>query len=145
MAKVTGRNAFLRIISSACDYSASAYVNLSGDLNSITLTLNADTPEVTVFGQTNKERLFDGIKDWELGFEGYYQGNGTASIDETLFNLLAGSCMIDYGPTGSTSGCVKHSGCAVLTNYSVNFELESAITVSGTIVARTGSLTLGTF
>jgi hypothetical protein len=145
MPKVTGRNAFLRVISSACDYSASAYTNLSGDLNSITLTLNADAPEVTVFGQSNKERLFDGIKDWELGFEGYYQGNGTASIDQTLFELLAGSCMMDYGPTGSTSGCVKHSACAVLTNYSVKFELESAITVSGTLTARSGSMTTGTF
>ena len=144
MAKVTGRNAFLRIITSACNTSASNYTTLSSDLNSITLTQNEDAPEVTVFGQTNKERLFDGIKDWELGFEGYYQGQANA-IDSVLFSLLAGSIMMDFGPTGSTSGSVKYSGCGVLSNYTIGFELEDAITVSGTIVARTGSLTTGTF
>jgi hypothetical protein len=96
MPKQIGRNASLLIMSSACTYSPSNSMSLTGDLNSITVTYNEDAPEVSVFGAINKERMFDGIRDWELGFEGYYEQQA-AGIDETLFNLLGGSCMIDYG------------------------------------------------
>jgi hypothetical protein len=139
MPKQIGRNASLLIANSACNNSASNSISLTGDLNSITLTYNADAPEVSVFGAVSKERMFDGIKDWELGFEGYYQQQASA-IDEVLFGLLGGSCMIDYGPAGSTTGCNKYTACAILSTYDINFELESAITISGTLVARTGSM-----
>lgn len=140
MPKQIGRNASLLIANSACNSSASNYTALTGDLNSITLTLNEDAAEVSTFGNVNKQRMFDGIKDWELTFEGYYQGQ-TSSIDEVLFGLLGGSCVMEYGPSGSTTGCVKQAACAILSTYDINFELENAITISGTLVARTGSLT----
>lgn len=144
MPKQIGRNASLLIANSACNSSASNYTSLTGDLNSITLTLNEDAAEVSVFGAVNKERMFDGIKDWELGFEGYYEGQA-AAIDEVLFNLLGGSCVMEYGPAGSTTGCGKYAACAILSTYDINFELEDAITISGTLVARTGSLTASTW
>jgi len=140
MPKQIGRNASLLIANSACNNSASNSKSLTGDLNSITLTYNTEAPEVSVFGAVSKERMFDGINDWELGFEGYYQGQ-TSAIDEILFDLLGGSCMIDYGPAGSTTGCNKYTACAILSTYEINFELENAITISGTLMARTGSMT----
>jgi hypothetical protein len=144
MPKQIGRNASLLIMSSACTYSPSNSMSLTGDLNSITVTYNEDAPEVSVFGAINKERMFDGIRDWELGFEGYYEQQA-AGIDETLFNLLGGSCMIDYGPAGSTTGCNKYTACAILSTYDINFELENAITISGTLVARSGSMSASTW
>lgn len=139
MGKTTARNAYFRVFDGATS------TRLSNSLNSVTLTQSEEAPEVSVFGQQNRERMFDGIKDWECGIEGYFEG-GTTEIDAVLFDLVAGACcMIDFGPTGSTSGCVKYSGCAILNNYEVNFALEDAGMISANFQARTGSLTRTTW
>jgi len=139
MGKVTARNAYFRVF----DGATSTQLNTS--LNNITLTQTEEAPEVTVFGQTNRLRMHDGIKDWECRIEGYFEG-GANEIDAVLFGLVAGgSGMIDFGPTGSTSGCVKYSACSVLNNYEINFALEDAGMVSANFQARTGSMTRTTW
>ncbi len=139
MPKQTARLAFLRVIDPT-----NASTNLTTSLGTINLSQKAENPEINTFGNTNKQRMFDGIKDWELTFDGYWE-SGAGLLDDTLFPLLGGSCMIDYGPSGSTSGCIKYSGCAILSDYTMNFTIEDAAQVSGTFVARTGSLTMGGF
>ena len=87
----------------------------------------------------------DGIKDWELSMDGYYEG-AVEEIDEVLFGLVAGaSCFIEFGPTGSTSGSVKYSASALLNNYEINFQLEDAGAISANFQARTGSMTRATW
>lgn len=139
MAKVTGRNAYVAIQDGATT------TVLTNSLNSVTLTQDAEAPEVSVFGQQNRARMHDGIKDWNASVEGYWEGSAN-QIDEVLFGAIAGgSTMFHYGPTGSTSGSVKYSACAILQDYEMNFSLEDAGTVSATFVARTGSMTRSTF
>ena len=140
MPKQIGRNASLYIADSGCNNSASNLFALTGDLNSITLTFSEDAAEVSAFGMTNKERMFDGIKNWELSFDGYYEQQA-AGIDAVLFGLLGGSCVMKYGPAGSSTGSVMYTACAILSTYDIGFELENAITVKGTLVARSGSMT----
>lgn len=139
MGKITARNAFFRV------WDGTASTNLTTSLNSITLTQSEEAPEVSVFGQQNRERMHDGIKDWEAAVEGYYEA-GTGLIDAVLFGLVAGACgMIDFGPSGSTSGCVKYSACSVLNSYEINFALEDAGMVTANFQARTGSMTRTTW
>lgn len=139
MPKTTSRNAYLRVFDGATS------TMLSNSLNQITLTQSQEAPEINTFGLQNKQRMIDGLKDWELSLDGYYEGEA-ALIDQVLFGLVGGaSGMVDFGPTGSTSGCVKYSGCAILNNYEINFALEDAGTVSANFQARTGSMTRTTW
>lgn len=139
MGKTTARNAYFRV------WDGATSTGLTTSLNNVTLTQTEEAPEVTVFGQTNRLRMHDGIKDWEASIEGYFEG-GAAEIDAVLFGLVAGACgMIDFGPTGSTSGCVKYSASALLNTYEINFALEDAGMVSANFQARSGSMTRTTW
>ena len=51
MAKTTARNAYIRV------WDGSTSTNLTTSLNSVSLTQSEDAPEVTVFGQQNRERM----------------------------------------------------------------------------------------
>ena len=53
--------------------------------------------------------------------------------------------MFKFGPSGSTSTCIMYSACGLLSEYSADFTVEGAATISGTLVARTGSVTRGTW
>jgi len=49
------------------------------------------------------------------------------------------------GPAGSSSGQPLYTACAVLTEYEISLGVEDPVAVSGTLVARTGSLTRTTW
>ena len=118
---------------------ASGSAAISADLNSATLELSADAPDVTGFGANTRQRLSGGLIEWNLSFDGYY-GRGAAAAACILFPLLAGSTFVQFGPAGSTSGCQKFSGCAVMTSLSFDFGTEDAATMSCEFQSRSGSL-----
>jgi len=139
MPKSNGNNVSLYILDST-----GASQSITGWGNSISLSWEAETPEVTTFGNINRERLPDGIQDWELSFDGFWGGD-SGEIDEILGGILGGSTMIFLGPGGSDSGKTQYSACAILQSYEIGVELEEAVTFSATFVARSGSLTRGTW
>jgi hypothetical protein len=139
MGKLAARNASIGI-----DDSTAVCRALSGDVNSITLTYSAEAPEVTGFGSNVRERMQDGIKDWELTFDAFFNSDA-ARADQVLSGILGGSTRFCFGPAGSSSGASMYTACAILTSYEMTFGVEDAGTVSGTLVARSGSLTRATF
>lgn len=139
MARVIARNASLYL-----EDSSAACQSMSGLTNSITLGQTAEAPEVTAFGEATRTRLADGLKDWELSFDAFFS-SGANEVDAVLSGILATATLFKFGPTGSTSGCIMYTACGVLTDYSMDFGVEDAGTVSGTISARSGSLTRGTW
>jgi len=139
MAKIVARNASLGIhdSSGACRaFSASA--------NSITLTYSAEAPEVTAFGDGLRQRLQDGIKDWELTFDAFF-ATGANEVDAVLYGIVGASTFMAFGPNGSAATGIKYNASAILTSYEMTFGVADAATVSGTLVARSGSLTRGTW
>jgi hypothetical protein len=138
MSKIVGRNASLYLDdNSVCRA-------LAAQLSQITLTYSAEAPDVTGFGNDNRQRLSNSIKDWELTFNAFFS-TGASEIAETLYDILGASTMFQFGPSGSTSGCTKYTACGILTEYASDFTVEGAATVSGTLVARTGSITQATW
>jgi len=135
MAKIVARNASLGIHDSTAVCRA-----FSGSTNSVTLTYSAETPEVTVFGDGLRQRLPDGMLDWELTFDAFF-GTGASQIDGILYDILGASTHVSFGPNGSATGEIWYSACAILTNYEMTFGVADAATVSGTLIARSGSLT----
>lgn len=57
--------------------------NLSGDLNSIELSLEADTQDVTTFNDDGWTKVAPGLKTGNFAFEGYFAA-GSGSISEHL-------------------------------------------------------------
>ena len=139
MGKIAGNNVSLWILDST-----GASQSITGWGNSISLSWEAEAPETTSFGNINRERLPDGIQDWELSFDGFWGGD-SGEIDEILSGIVGGSTIIFLGPGGSGTGDVQYTACAILQSYEIGIELEEAVTVSATFVARSGSITRGTW
>ena len=135
MPRIVSRNASVYLEDSAGTCRA-----FSARTNNITLSMSAEAPEVTAFGEDNRTRLSNGIKDFELSFDGFFDADAN-QVDAVLFGILGGSTLFKLGPSGSTSTCVMYSSSAVLTSYEVSLALEDAATVSFTCVNRSGSLT----
>lgn len=119
--------------------SSGASTAISPDLNSANLEMSADAPDVTGFGDNTRQRLSGGLIEWTLSLDGYY-GRGATAAACILFPLLAGSTFIQFGPAGSTSGCQKLTGSAVMTSLSFEFGTEDAATMSCEFQSRAGSL-----
>lgn len=139
MAKITARNVSLGV-----EDSSGACQSISGKSNTATFTHSAEAPDVSSFGATTRERLPDGLKDWELSVAGFWDGAAN-ELDSILFPIVGASTMISYGPAGSTSGCTLYTACAVMPDYSIEGSVEGAVTFSATFQARTGSLTRTTW
>ncbi len=135
MGKIHGRNASIY-----ADDQSAACMAISGDLNSATLSYQGDAPDVTGFGDNTRQRLPDGIIEWELSVNGFYSTTADTAAACVLFPIVSGSTYIQYGPAGSTAGQVKYTGCAILTEFSQELGVEDAATFSATFVSRSGSL-----
>ena len=139
MARITAKNASFYL-----DDSSATCRAMSGRINSVTLGQSAEAPEVTSFGEGTRTRLNDGLKDYELTFDAFYD-EASNQVDAILSGLIGGSTVFQLGPSGSTSTLVKYSGCVVLTDYTINLGVADAATVSMTLAPRTGSLTRTTW
>lgn len=139
MARIIARNASIYL-----EDSSSASRAFSGFTNTVSLGQSAEAPEVTSFGEGTRARLSDGLKDWELSFDSFLS-TGANEADVVLSGIVAGSTVFKLGPSGSSSGCILYTACGILTSYEMELGVEDAGTVSGTVVARTGSLTRTTW
>ncbi len=142
MARIVARNAALYV-----DDNTGACTSISGHANTIALSYTGEAPEVTSFGETTRTRLTGGLLDWEITADLFYD-EAAGKTDAIMSGLLGGSgTRVQFGPAGSATATspVRYSGCAVLTEYSMNFAVADAGTASVTFAARSGSLTRGTF
>ena len=139
MAKLIARNASIGV-----DNSAGACVSMSGLTNNVTLSLTAEAPEVTGFGDTYRQRQQDGLKDGEFSFDAF-MATGANETDIVLSGILGASTRWVFGPAGSGTGSTMYAACAILTSYEMTFGLEDAGQCSATFMLRSGSVTRGTF
>jgi hypothetical protein len=135
MAKTHARNASIYL-----DSTAGASTSFSADLNTCTLDLTAEAPEVTGFGDNTVQRLSNGITDWTFSCDGFFNDSANSAASQ-LFLLMAGSTYLQYGPTGSTSGSRKMCASAVVTSMNISNEVNGAIAFSFEIQGRSGSIT----
>lgn len=139
MAKIVARNASIYL-----DDETGTNRSFSGLTNSISFTQTSEAPDVTSFGSDVRERLADGLKDWEIT-GGAFFSTGANEVDDVLSAILGGSTYVQFGPSGSSSGCILYAASAVLTEYSMDFGVADAATVTYTVVQRSGSMTRTTW
>ena len=140
MARIVARNACLGV-----DDNTGASISVSGRTNTVALSWTSESPEVTAFTETTRSRVPGGLLDWEITADIWYD-EASSQVDSIFSGLMGGSgTKVYFGPAGSTSGGVKYSGSAVLTEYSMNFAVADAGTANVAFSARSGSLTRGTW
>lgn len=129
MAKQTARNTTILIL----DSGAASRI-LSGRANSATMSFSSEAVDVTSFGAEYRQKIADGIKEWSMSVNGIWDG-AASQLDEIMYGILGACTSMCYGPGGSATGAVQYSGCAILSEYSVEGEVSGAVTWSGTLVS----------
>lgn len=114
-------------------------VDLSQFANSVGITLNRDSSEVSTFGVSSKKYI-PGLKDATVPFEGPFD---TVS-DVQLWDLFNNGTAVnfEYFPAGTTAGLPKYSGSCFITSYEVSSDLGDANAVSAEFQV-TGDVTRG--
>jgi len=139
MPYVHGRNAKLYIYDST-----SACRDVSGDLNSITVSWTRDNIETTTMGKDSKQRL-SGIKDFSIQFAGLHNAETASGVVTLLENMGSTSAinLIKCYPGASTSGCLLYTACMLLSAFDHNSPVNGPVAVSGTLQLAAGSPTSG--
>lgn len=124
--------------------SGAASANLTGDLNSVAMRWDKNNPDVTTFSGTTLERI-SGLRDYAVDYAGIFN-TGTGNVEAVMTTEMNASTntLFVLAPGGSISGSPTYSGCALLSNLTVNGPLNGPVAISFTLQAATGSLTRGT-
>ena len=107
--------------------------NLTSRLNAANMNLSAEAPDVTVFGDDDRERLSNGIKDFEFGFSGFYDVSAS-KMGDNLNELLTGSTYYGFYfvGLGSASSPGREFG-GVMSEYSIDSTVEGATAITAAV------------
>jgi|TARA_R100000479_G_scaffold159663_1_gene96890 predicted secreted protein len=123
----------------AIDDTGGSSRNISDTLTDVSFPQTIDTAETTAFGSSNKSYIV-GLKDTTISVSGIWD----ATVDGYISGTEPASRSFIYGPAGSTSGNVKYTGEAIMTNYSVSNPVGDVVTFSMDLQV-TGAVTRGTY
>ena len=113
--------------------------NISDTLNDVSFPQTIDTAETTAFGASNKSYIV-GLKDTTISVTGIWD----STVDGYLSGTEPASRTFIYGPAGSTSGNVKYTGEAIMTNYSQANPVGDVVTFTADFQV-TGAVTRTTY
>lgn len=113
--------------------------NISDTLTDVSFPQTIDTAETTAFGSSNKSYIV-GLKDTTISVSGIWD----ATVDGYLSGTEPASRSFIFGPAGSTSGNVKYTGEAIMTNYSQSNPVGDVVSFTADFQV-TGSVTRGTY
>jgi predicted secreted protein len=123
----------------ALDDTGGSSRNISDTLTDVSFPQTIDTAETTAFGSSNKSYIV-GLKDGSFSVSGIWD----ATVDGYISGTEPASRSFIYGPAGTTSGNVKYTGEAIMTNYSVSNPVGDVVTYSLDLQI-TGAVTRGTY
>lgn len=113
--------------------------DLSNVLVSVDFPEIIETAETTAFGATSKSYIV-GLRDATISISGLFD----ATVDGYIIGTEPATRTFIFGPAGNTSGYVKYTGEAILTNYSVSSPVGDVVTFSLDLQC-TGGVTRTTF
>jgi hypothetical protein len=107
-------------------------------LNSVSLSREADTAEVSALG-TDDKAYIAGLRDATISIEGMADVTTSGYLDGVLGTVTT----FEFYPAGEGAGQVKYSGSCILTSLETGAELGGAVSVSGEFQV-TGGVTRAT-
>ena len=115
--------------------------NLSGTTNQVTLTLSAETPEVTSFVDNSRQRLAGGIRDFELTEDGFFE-TGASAADAFLAATLGASALAAAYMAGLAGSKYGYECAALLSRYEMPFRVGDAGGISLTLAGSSALYSL---
>jgi len=106
--------------------------DISGQMNQVTLSLTAEAPDVTSFGDDDRTRLADTLKDAELSVNGFWNSSAS-NVDELFSSVLGASAFAGFYPESASSGYSGREFRGVMTDYNTESSVPDATGVSATI------------
>ena len=123
----------------AIDDTGGSSRNISDTLTDVSFPQTIDTTETTAFGSSNKSYIV-GLKDTTISVSGIWD----ATVDGYISGTEPASRSFIFGPAGSTSGNVKYTGEAIMTNYSQSNPVGDVVTFTADFQV-TGAVTRTTY
>lgn len=123
----------------AIDDTGGSSRNISDTLTDVSFPQTIDTAETTAFGSSNKSYIV-GLKDTTISVSGIWD----ATVDGYISGTEPASRSFIYGPAGTTSGNVKYTGEAIMTNYAVSNPVGDVVTFTMDLQV-TGAVTRTTY
>lgn len=118
--------------------------DFSAYVTSVTFTQGQDVLDTSTFGATG-HTYTNGLTDTKMTVNGLWDKTALTGSHTVLQALIgAGSTAFIWGPEGTTTGNVKHSGNLVASSYEESAEVAGLVTF--TFQANiTGAVTTGAF
>ena len=125
------------------DTQAGVCINVSPDLNNITLNRSANHPESTTFGDRDTQREYGGLRDVSVDVTGIWITGAASAVNGLLDDAFAGSLVtrMQYLPAGSISGSPIYTGCMRLTSLNTQSPVDGITTIQFSLALAAGSLT----
>jgi hypothetical protein len=109
-------------------------------LDSISYPRRYGTVEVTAFGDAAEEHIAT-VQGGTISGSGHWD----ATNDATMDGLFDGATVaFEFGPEGGTTGDIKYSGNALVTDYSQDSDAKGKVSFSFALQI-TGAVTRGTY
>lgn len=120
----------------------SACRDISGDMNSLTVSWTRDNVETTTMGKDSKQRM-SGIKDFSIQYAGLHNAETASGIVTLLENMASTSAinLVKANPGGSTAGSISYTACVLMSAFDHNAPVNGPVAVSFTLQLASGSPT----
>ena len=122
------------------DSTAGTLINFSSGVRSMTLPRSMDTPEVTTFGDNDRNYIV-GLRGAELSFDGVFSSTHAEVLDGIFGDATSTSYSFEFSPDGSTAAgrhLLKGELVPASLEYGASFDDAVAMSVSWTV---TGAIT----
>jgi len=135
MAFVHGKSSVFKL-----DNASASLTDISSYVNNVDFPETADVAETSVLGASAKSYIV-GLKDSSISLSGLFD----ATFDAIAGAVIGQSATLsfEYSPEGTSSGKVKYTGEAIMTNYSLSSPVgdvvawSSDLQVSGAVTRAT--------
>lgn len=122
------------------DSTAGSLVNLSSGVRSVTLSRSMDAPEVTTYGDNDRNYLA-GLRGAEISIDGIFSSTHAEVLDGVFADATSTSYSFELNPDGSTAaGRHLLKGECLMTSLEYTGSFDDAVGYSMTLLV-TGAVT----
>ncbi len=116
-----------------------------GATTSATLNINVDTPESTNKDSAGWASHIQGVRSWDVSFDGFHDPAGTLSTEQLYdeINERDATIICELATIDGTGGGELYKGTVSVTSLSITADMEAPVTISGTLQGN-GALSKGT-
>lgn len=110
--------------------------NVSGDLNDVSITQEAETPDASTFGADYRVMVKNALRTWSATWGGFFNdtnSSGSLGWEQLLRSLVGGSVVAGMYWSGLSTSSIGYEGAGVLASFGVTAPLADIVTANATV------------